>query len=228
MLTLAIDTSGPSCSCALAEEGALLYEAVCTNAMTHSVNLMPMVEEAFHKAGKTMEDVGLIACITGPGSFTGVRIGVSCANGLALAGQIKVMRVDALEALAHPLSQVDALVCPIRDARVGQVYGAAFFRGERKLEDSVQKLTDYLRDIEPLHDRFLFVGDGVKVYRRQLEEALGEKALFAPVLLQDLRASACAFLAMAQCKAQPAGDEARPLYLRKPQAEREREARGKA
>ena len=157
MLILALDTSGPEAGVALMRDGALIYEATAVNKLTHSVNLMPMVEEALLRAGQSVGDVSLLAAVVGPGSFTGVRIGVSAVKAMAFARQRPVIGVNALEALAHGLVGEDRLICPIRDARAGQVYGAAFFRGERLMADAALKLPDYLRAIAPLGDKAVFV-----------------------------------------------------------------------
>lgn len=222
MLILSIDTSGPTCGVALMEEGALLYEATANNKLTHSVNLMPMVEEALDKGGRELKDVGLLACVAGPGSFTGVRIGVAAVKGMARALNLPCIGVDALEALAAGVSFENGVVCPIRDARVKQVYGAAFINGERLMPDEAMKLDAYLDTIQTLGERFLFLGDGVPAYRALIKEKLGDKAFFAPPHLNDLKAGAAAWLAGQKMGEAADGASLAPIYLRAPQAERER------
>lgn len=102
------------------------YEGAAVNRLTHSVNLMPMIEEALSRSGLDISAVDLYAVVTGPGSFTGVRIGVSAVKGMAHGAGKPCVGVDALEALASGLCLTDCLLCPIQDARAGQVYGAAF------------------------------------------------------------------------------------------------------
>ncbi len=222
MLILCIDTSGPACGVALLEDAALLYEATANNKLTHSVNLMPMVEEALEKGGRTLKDVGLLACVTGPGSFTGVRIGVAAVKGMARALNLPCIGVDALAALAAGVSFENGIVCPIRDARVRQVYGAAFLQGARLMDDEAMKLDAYLEKIQTLGDRFLFVGDGVPAYRALIAEKLGDRALFAPPHLNDLKAGAAAWIALKNADAAVDAGALAPFYLRAPQAERER------
>ncbi len=223
MNMLAIDTSGPSAGVAIIVDGDLRYEATTSNKMTHSANLMPMVEEALLRGGVTLADIGLLAVVVGPGSFTGVRIGVSAAKGMAMAMKTPCVPVNALEALARGLGREDIIVCPIRDARAGQVYGAAFLGAQRLMEDAVLKLTEYVEVIHSLGSRFLFVGDGVAVHQAMLKDLLGESASFAPPHLNALKAGAAAIIAMEQQHLAISADELTPLYLRKPQAERERE-----
>ena len=142
MIILAIDTSGPVAGVSVWCDGAIRYEAAAVNKMTHSENIMPMVEEALLRAGVTKEQLTLLAVTVGPGSFTGVRIGVTAVKALSHALGIPCVAVDALEATAAGLEAQDEIVCPIQDARVQQVYGAAFCNGKRLLDDCVLKLPD--------------------------------------------------------------------------------------
>lgn len=222
MIILAVDTSGPSCSVAVLKDGALRYEALVSNKLTHSVNMMLMVEEALQRSGIEVDDVDLFAAVSGPGSFTGVRIGVSATKGMAQAAGKPCIGIDALEALAHGITDTHHVVCPIRDARAQQVYGAAFRQGERKMEDAVMKLAAYLDAIDSMGDSFLFVGDGIVPSAALIKERLGARALFAPKHLADLRAGSAACLAYARRDQAHGYHDLAPLYLRAPQAERER------
>ena len=179
MIILAIDTSGPVAGVSVWCDGAIRYEAAAVNKMTHSENIMPMVEEALLRAGVTKEQLTLLAVTVGPGSFTGVRIGVTAVKALSHALGIPCVAVDALEATAAGLEAQDEIVCPIQDARVQQVYGAAFCNGKRLLDDCVLKLPEYLDKISPLGERFLFTGDGVAVYRQQIADCLGDRVRFS-------------------------------------------------
>ena len=231
MNILAVDTSGPVAGVAVLRGGEVAYEGAAVNRLTHSVNLMPMVEEALDRAGLDVSDVDLYACVTGPGSFTGVRIGVSAVKGMAHGANKPCVGVDALEALAANVTGFDGVVCPILDARAQQVYGAMFEAGMppiRLMEDEAEKLTLFLDRVEETGKSALFLGDGVEPCRKAIEERLGERACFVPAQHLGLRAaSACALAA------EYAKDEANlkdcmtllPLYLRAPQAERERAAK---
>lgn len=226
MLILALDTSGPEAGVALMRDGALIYEATTVNKLTHSVNLMPMVEEGLLRAGHGIGDVSLFAAVVGPGSFTGVRIGVAAVKAMAFAREKPVIPVNALEALAFGLSGDERLICPIRDARAGQVYGAAFMGGKRLMDDAALKLADYLHVITKLGDRPVFIGDGVAPLRENIVQALGERASFAPPHLNILKAGSAAHIAWIRQQEATDADSLSPLYLRLPQAERERMARG--
>ena len=196
MRLLIIDTSGPVCGAAVMDESRVLSEFTAQNRNTHSASLMPMVESALRAAGTELKDLDAVAAVTGPGSFTGVRIGVATAKGLAHGAGLKCIPVDALEALSRSAGAWDGLVCPIQDARAGQVYGAAFRNGERLTPDEPMKLEEYLEKISALGERFLFLGDGVPVHREKIREILGEKAEFAPAHLGYLRPSAAGMIAL--------------------------------
>ena len=196
MKLLVIDTSGPVCGVAVMEDEKVLCEYTAQNRNTHSANLMPMTEAALQAAGKTAGEMDAIAAVTGPGSFTGVRIGVATAKGLAHGAGIPCIPVDALEALSVSAGGFDGVTCPIQDARAGQVYGAAFRDGKRLTADEPLKLEAFIEKILPLGERFLFLGDGMPVHRERIREILGDRAVFAPAHLNYLRPSAAGVLAM--------------------------------
>ena len=225
MIILAMDTSGPVAGVAVWEEGRIRYEAMAVNKMTHSESIMPMVEEALTRTGLQKEQLTHLAVTVGPGSFTGVRIGVTAVKAMAHALGIPCIGVDALEATAFGLCGLGEVICPIQDARVHQVYGAAFREGERLLPDQAAKLEDFLSAVSPLGERFLFTGDGVAVYRDQVAEALGERVRFAPAQCAYLRPAAVACLAAQNAPQAVDYLTLQPLYLRPPQAERERARR---
>ena len=127
MIILAVDTSGPVCGVAITRDGQIVYEGAAVNKHTHSASLLPMIDEALKRGGLAIEDIDRFAAVTGPGSFTGVRIGVSTVKGLAHGAGKPCAGVNALQALAAGFADSTALICPIQDARAGQVYGAAFF-----------------------------------------------------------------------------------------------------
>ena len=219
MKLLVMDTSGPVCGVAVMEDEKVLCEYTAQNRNTHSANLMPMAEAALQSAGKTIGEMDAIAAVTGPGSFTGVRIGVATAKGLAHGAGIPCIPVDALEALSISAGGFDGVICPIQDARAGQVYGAAFRDGKRMTADEPLKLEDFLEKILPFGERFLFLGDGVPVHREKILEILGEKAVFAPAHLNYLRPSAAGVLAL-QSEKRTDYLNLQATYLRPPNAQK--------
>ena len=201
MIILAVDTSGPVCGVAITRDEQVIYEGVAVNKHTHSASLLPMIDEALQRAGLAVEDVDLFAAVTGPGSFTGVRIGVSTVKGMAHGAGKPCAGVNALQALAAGISEPGALICPIQDARAGQVYGAAFSGGmppERVLDDRAAKLDEYLTavtDCAKDNQKLYFIGDGVQTYREAILKTLGGRAAFPPAHLMYLRPSSAALLA---------------------------------
>ena len=231
MNILMIDTSGPACGVAVMQEGRIVCELQLTSGKTHSQRVMPMVDQALTMCEMGIGDIDLFGAVVGPGSFTGVRIGVSSVKALAHAANKPCIGVDALEALAANVSGFDGVICPILDARAQQVYGAMFESGMppvRLMEDEAEKLVLFLDRVEATGKNALFLGDGAAAFEAAIRERLGEKAHFAPAQHAGLRAaSACALVY------EYAKDEANlkdcmtllPLYLRAPQAERERAAK---
>ena len=196
MKILVIDTSGPVCGTAVLDGEKVYSEFTAQNRNTHSASLMPMIEAALNAAGSKLEDLDAVAAVTGPGSFTGVRIGVATAKGLAHGAGLPCIPVDALEALSMSAGDFDGVICPIQDARAGQVYGAAFRKEERLTGDAPMKLEDYLDTVEKLGERFLFVGDGVPVHRESIAKRLGDRAVFAPAYRCFLRPFAAGWIAL--------------------------------
>ena len=227
MNIVAIDTSGPAASCAVMKDGAVVQLTVMNHGLTHSETIMPALEQAMRAAGLSCAEVDVFAAVAGPGSFTGVRIGVCAVKGLAHAWDRPCARVDALEALAMNFYGFDGLACPILDARRGQVYCAAFdMRAglpQRVMDDGAMDLRAFVEGL-PRDRRIVFLGDGLRVHASTLRELLPE-ALIAPANLQDLHADAACVLAAARPDSWIEARLLTPVYLRAPQAERERERR---
>ncbi len=219
MKILVIDTSGPVCGTAVMDEEKVYSEYTAQNRNTHSASLMPMIEAALNSAGTELKTLDAVTAVTGPGSFTGVRIGVATAKGLAHGAGLPCIPVDALEALAVSAGDFDGLICPIQDARAGQVYGAVFRQGERLTGDQPMKLEEYLEQAEKLGDRFLFLGDGAPVHHDAISARLGVRAVFAPAFRNYLRPSAAGWIALKKGeKTDYLGLEA--TYLRPPNAQK--------
>ena len=227
MNIVAIDTSGPLASCAVMMDGEIVELIAMNRGLTHSETIMPALDAAMESAGLKCADVDCFAAVAGPGSFTGVRIGVCAAKGLAHAWNRACARIDALEALAMNYQGFDGLACPILDARRGQVYCAAFDMADgmprRVLPDAAMELGAFLESL-PAGRRLVFLGDGLRVHAQRIREAL-PGALIAPANLRDLRADAACLLAAANADAWMEARSLAPIYLRAPQAERERNAR---
>ncbi len=225
MNILAIDTSGPTAGAAVLRGGEIAAEIFLNNGLTHSQTIMPAVEQALEAAGLEPRELELVACVVGPGSFTGVRIGACAARGMAHAIGVPCAAIDALAAIAHGAFGFEGWVCPMLNARRGQVYAAAFRQGERALPDEALPLESFF-DKLPGEGKLLFAGEAAPMYAREIRERFGERAAVAPAHLLHVRPAAAADLAgRMRPEEYVSADRLLPLYLRAPQAERERAAK---
>ena len=227
MLILAFETSAKAASVALLEGDKLLSESYQNTGMTHSQTLMVMAEDMLKQCGKTAKDVDALAVAEGPGSFTGVRIGVAAAKGFAWGREIPCYGVSTLEAMAQSLGIYDGYICPVMDARRSQVYNALFEadRGEitRIREDRAISLDDLAEDVKKLEKPVFLVGDGsILCYNTLLERV--PSLVLPPEHRMHQRAVGVGIIAARQIRAGISGDAAAltPNYLRLSQAERER------
>lgn len=237
MRLLALDSSGLVASVAVAEaderEEQIIAEYTVNYKKTHSQTLLPMLDEVVKMTDLDMASIDAIAVAAGPGSFTGLRIGSATAKGLGLALGKPLVAVPTLEGLAYNLCGVKDIVCPIMDARRGQVYTGIYeFRDDELvvLEDqmavSIEELGERLR----AYDRkVIFLGDGVPVFRKVLTEQImaGKEISFAPCNMNRQRGASVAALGIRYYRAGKIETAAEhgPDYLRVSQAERERKER---
>ena len=227
MLILAFETSAKAASVALTENGKLLGESYQNTGLTHSQTLMVMAEDVLKQCGKTAADVEAVAVAEGPGSFTGVRIGVAAAKGFAWGKEIPCYGVSTLEAMAESLGAFDGYVCPCMDARRSQVYNALFLAEGGKLtrvsEDRAIALADLKEELKNLPKSVFLVGDGANLCYNTLKEDVPNLVL-PPEHRVHQRAVGVAVLAqrMAEAGLAPSGGELTPNYLRLSQAEREK------
>ena len=227
MKILALDTSALTATVAFLDGDTIVCEESTTTKLTHSQTIMPMIDDLLRKASLDISDIDLFACSVGPGSFTGLRIGIGTVKGLAYGCGKKVCAVSTIEALAYNLPFSDFLIAPIMDARREQVYNALYRWENGKLITIDEPRAISIEELcSSLNEKTVFVGDGVKVYREKINILLGDNALFAPPSHVLQRASCVAMAALNKEANDPA--ELSAVYLRKPQAEREREERNEA
>lgn len=229
MRVLGVDTSSKVATAAICENDKLICEFVLNNKMTHSQTIMPIIDECFKKSELTPSDIDVFAVSNGPGSFTGLRIGVTTIKGLAHAVNKPVVGVNTLEAMAYNIPYCPYLIAPIMDARREQVYNAIFkFENNELVEVKPPRaiaLIDLVDELKKIKEKVVFLGDGVPVFREQIENQMQDNALFAPFTVNLQRASSVCYAAYN--KATMHYSELSPEYLRKSQAERELEERGK-
>ena len=240
MRILALDSSGLVASVAVVEDGAMddqvIAEYTVNYKKTHSQTLLPMLDEIVKMTEMDLNTIDAIAVAGGPGSFTGLRIGSATAKGLGLALKKPLIHIPTLEGLAYNLCGIADIVCPIMDARRGQVYAGIYTFKDRKiqvLEDQmavpIEELGEKLKTYLAEGRRVTFLGDGVPVHKKKIEEEIlpGENITFAPANMNRQRAASVGTLGMQYYKDGKieTAMEHEPDYLRVSQAERERKER---
>ena len=226
MKILAVDTSATAASVAVAEENKLIGEFSINTALTHSQTLMPMVDELLKNTGLSVNDIGAVAVNAGPGSFTGVRIGVAAVKGIAFPKNLPCVSVSTLESMAYNMLGNDCIVCSVMDARCSQVYNALFrVKGctvTRMTDDRALSLTDLKNELRNINEKVVLVGDGAVLCSKFLGEEL-ENIMLAPFNNRIQTASSVAYAAFEKIHNGETvkADELMPVYLRLPQAQRE-------
>ncbi len=224
---LGIDASTKSIALAIEQNGKILSSLCLESGKTHSVDLMPSIDFMLKSQGIKIKDISKIVLANGPGSFTGLRIAISTAKGLAHPFNTPLETVSTLSALSQYGEHFDGVICPVMDARRNRVYTTAFdgYLGNRLIEEKTEDIAVLIDELKTVTDKkILFVGDGLRVYADVLRDALKDRCVIgeshtelsnAIGLLQIARqglAEKCDFFDV-------------PVnYVRKPKAEREREA----
>ena len=240
MRILAIDSSGLVATVAVVEEeneiSKTIAEYTINYKKTHSQTLLPMLDEIVKMTDMNLDTIDAIAVAGGPGSFTGLRIGSATAKGLGLALKKPLIHIPTVDGLAYNLCYTDRIICPIMDARRGQVYAGIYeFDGQKlhilegqmavPIEELGEKLKKYLKEGR----RVTFLGDGVPVHKTKIKEEIlpGEAVTFAPANMNRQRAASVGTLGMQYYKEGKieTAMEHEPDYLRVSQAERERKER---
>ncbi len=226
MKILAIDTSATAASAAICDENKIIGEFFINTKLTHSRTLMPMVESLLTNTNLQTSDITVIAVNCGPGSFTGVRIGVAAAKGLAFADDLPCIEVSTLESLAYNLQSAKGIICSVMDARCAQVYNALFNCDGEKLErickDRALSVAELSEELKSYDERIILVGDGAELCYNAMKELLPNVEL-APISIRFQRASSTAEIAVQKFNDGEvlSAAELMPMYLRLPQAERE-------
>lgn len=241
MWTLGFDSTASNVTAALLRDGDLVSFYTADSATSHSTTLLPAIEALLRAAGITAKDLSLISCSAGPGSFTGVRIGVSTAKGLAAPFDTPCIGVSSLEAMAYSFADVRCIVCPSLGARRGNVYAALFYSdGEgcitRLCDDDLISIAEMGAFVKSSIDEGsvlpLYVcGDSIKEVSASIEEADGIMLRKTPAMMAPPSGFGAALCGYAKYirddtdKSSLTGARLVPIYLRKSQAEREKEER---
>lgn len=226
MIILGIDTSAQTASAAVCSEDRIIACGSVNAKLTHSQTIMPLVTSLLEAAHISLDGVDAFAVSKGPGSFTGIRIGVSAVKGLAFAKSKPCIGVSTLSALAYNMLGFDGIICPVMDARCSQVYNAVFrISGgapERLCPDRAISISELKKELSGLDEKIYLVGDGAELCFKEISGELKNIHLAPPALINQLGSSVCAAAFSAKpCNAA----ELMPEYLRLPQAQRERNER---
>ena len=222
MLILAIESSCLTASCAICSENGILCENSNTTKLTHSQTLMPLIENLFKISKINLKEISAIAVSIGPGSFTGLRIGLSCAKGIAAALQIPIVGISTLLGLARNYEISNSILCPAVDARNNQIYHAKFSYEASKLlrlcEDSAIQIADLKTEIENSKKNYILLGE----FAAELQKKINCKnCIAAPINLTLPRASSIAFCALSNFNELVKNEAINsPNYLKLSQAER--------
>lgn len=218
MKMLAVDTSSAICSVALLDNDNLIDEINLDNGRTHSENLMPIVDEIIKRNNMDVKDIEFISCVVGPGSFTGIRIGVSSIKAIAEVLNVKLAQVTSLETLAANVENAETIVSLI-DARNNQVYCGIFDKDynlkEEALADSIDEVINHIKKYQGI----VFTGNGAELHKELLLNNI-ENARFADVNIQLAKnVGKIGYKKYLENNVENA-DTIIPIYLRKSQAER--------
>jgi len=237
MYILTLETTGPKASVAIIDQDGNIADINGDELLNHLKSVMPMTQELIQKLGLSMKDITAVAASKGPGSFTGIRIGVSAARALGQALSVPCIGVPTLETFRYNLAVNDqkrneSIICPIFDARRNQVYGSAYIWEETVVPGGAYTLTELLEKIgeavntsEILPKNILFFGDGIDKYENKIlewAEGTGLGVRFAPVEIRYQRASSAARLALQYYLAGLTENynDLKPDYMRLAEAER--------
>lgn len=225
MKILGVDTTSKGCSVAVVDNGHLLSELTKVSSHTHAVHLMGMIRDALTMSGTDVTDLDGFSVTEGPGSFTGLRIGISTIKGLAAAVNKPVVGVSSLRVLASQMMFYPSLICPVLDARKGEVYFSKyrFAKGILEEETSAQVLPP-MEAVSGIKEPCIFVGDGAYLYKKEITLRLNGTASFAPPYYNILRASTVANLGLLSFKNGKTNNlgSLAPCYIRNSDAKRKR------
>jgi tRNA threonylcarbamoyladenosine biosynthesis protein TsaB len=222
MRILAVDTATKSCSVAITEQHAVLGELTSVSEQTHSKHLLEMIRTVMQSAGIGMSSLDAFAVTRGPGSFTGLRIGISSIKGLAYSMNKPVVGISSLEALAQQSTPASDRICPLIDARKGEVYAAVYrFISEGLIRESDEMVLSPDELLKGIDKPCVFLGSGAVLYRDVIMQKLGSLGAFAPQQAHVIRASTVAALGRKRFENGEIDEVADlvPHYIRKSDAE---------
>lgn len=246
MKILAIDTSSKTCSVAIVKDSKTLIELHSDDERTHSVKLMPMIDKAFKHTNLTLDDIHLLACAVGPGSFTGIRIGIATIKAFADVKNIPIVAINSIESLAYNLIRADSihlqntLICSLLDARNHNVYAGFYTEHHQSLKPETPLLAENISTVlqtckniveeSTEIQKVIFIGDGANLYQEMIQQFMPEMhTIFLDNAYNQMSSISIAELGYMKYQNGEYGDSSSlsPVYLRKSQAERALEEKEK-
>lgn len=225
MKVLALETSTIAGSIAIADAGELIGELRINVKVAHAERLMNSVDWLLNASRLSAKDIDAFAVSIGPGSFTGLRIGLSTAKGFSYATNKPLVSVPTLDAFARTLPFCSCLICPMLDARKNEVYTGLYkWEGgmcKKIISETAVNPADFLKDMKKIKETTVFIGDGTKIYKKLITDILKNKAIFAPASKMSPSASSVAEIALEKLKQGLTADPVSltPFYIRKSEAE---------
>ncbi|MGD8991449.1 MAG: tRNA (adenosine(37)-N6)-threonylcarbamoyltransferase complex dimerization subunit type 1 TsaB [Desulfobacterales bacterium] len=222
MKILAVDTATNSCSVAVIDNLSVCAELTTHKKQTHSKHLMTSIDSVLKSANCGASGLDGFAVTVGPGSFTGLRIGIATIKGLASAVDKPVVGLSTLETLAWQCGAQTRLICPLLDARKAEVYAATYrFNNDCLIRETAACAVNPEAFVRGIREACVFIGPGAQLYQNKIQDALGDKAVFVPDDHHVIQASTVAFLSLKRFKTNDAVRVAdlAPFYIRKSDAE---------
>ena len=222
MRILALDTATKSCSVAIVDDQSILAESTSVSAQTHTIHVIEMVQKVVDMSGLTLSEIDGFAVGRGPGSFTGLRIGISTIKALAVAAGKPVVGVSNLDALAMQAAISSNMICPLMDARKGEVYFSRYRHENGNLQKIVLAQVSTLdKVLLAINTTCVFIGEGAWIYKKKIIEKVGPYASFAEPIQNTIRASTIGLLSMNRFKQKNTDNVVMlaPEYIRKSDAE---------
>ena len=233
MRILAIDSSSMVATVAITTDGILNAEYTINHKKTHSQTLLPMIAEIVKMIEIDMDSIDAVAITGGPGSYTGLRIGSATAKGIGLALNNPIINVPTMDALAYNLYSSQYVICPIMDARRGQVYTGIYKFEETEMKtikpQCIMMIDELIKELDTIKESVMFLGDGVDVHKQLIDDIMDTKHYYAPASMNRHKASTLGTIAEIYYKngKTETAKEHKPEYLRLSQAERELKAKMK-
>ena len=221
MVILSISTSTNICSVSLGNENTIIKELSIHDAKTHSENLMPLIDKLLKTTNYSLKDISYLACDVGPGSFTGIRIGIATIKAISEVHNIPIVPISSLQALSYNVNISDGLICSMIDARNENIYYCTFDKNHLPIQDlKAEHIDEALNYLSNLDNKITFVGNGAIVNKEKIIEKLSSKAIFHEqndLLSSKVLVASRKIITKKDCCN---ADELLPIYLRKSQAER--------